>query len=48
MLALHLSRNADSQVEQVECAKPPRVSFLAALAELDQATPTLKGSDAWL
>jgi len=48
MLTLHLSRNAESQVERVECAKPPRVSFLAALAELDQATPTLKLSDAWL
>ena len=35
-------------MERVECAKPPRVSFLAALAELDQATPVLKGSDVWL
>lgn len=47
-IALHLSRNAESQVERVECAQQARVSFLAALAELDQAAPVLKLSDAWL
>jgi tetratricopeptide (TPR) repeat protein len=47
-IALHLSRNADSQVERVECAQQARVSFTAALAELDRAAPALKGSDAWL
>jgi len=47
-IALHLSRNAESQVERVECAQQARVSFMAALAELDRAAPTLKGSDAWL
>jgi hypothetical protein len=47
-IALHLSRNADSQVERVECAQQARVSFIAALVELDKAAPLLKGSDAWL
>jgi hypothetical protein len=47
-IALHLSRNADSQVERVECAQQARASFMAALAELDKATPMLKVSDAWL
>jgi hypothetical protein len=47
-IALHLSRNADSQVERVECAQQARISFMAALAELDKATPILKVSDAWL
>ena len=47
-IALHLSRNADSQAERVECAQQARVSFMAALAELDRATPVLKLSDAWL
>jgi hypothetical protein len=47
-IALHLSRNADSQVERVECAHQARASFMAALAELDKATPILKISDAWL
>ena len=47
-IALHLSRNADSQVERVECAQQARASFIAALAELDKATPILKISDAWL
>ncbi len=47
-IALHLSRNAESQVERVECAQQARVSFIAALAELDRATPVLKLSDAWL
>ena len=47
-IALHLSRNADSQVERVECAQQARVSFMAALAELDKAAPILKLSDAWL
>lgn len=47
-IALHLSRNADSQVERVECARQARVSFMAALAELDKAAPALKLGDAWL
>jgi hypothetical protein len=47
-IALHLSRNADSQVERVECAQQARASFMAALAELDKAAPTLKANDAWL
>jgi hypothetical protein len=47
-IALHLSRNADSQVERVECAQQARASFIVALAELDKAVPILKLSDAWL
>jgi hypothetical protein len=47
-IALHLSRNADSQVERVECAQQARASFIAALAELDKAAPILKANDAWL
>jgi len=47
-IALHLSRNADSQVERVECAQQARASFMAALAELDKAAPILKANDAWL
>ena len=47
-IALHLSRNANSQVERVECAQQARASFMAALAELDKAAPTLKANDAWL
>ena len=47
-IALHLSRNADSQVERVECAQQARASFMAALAELDKAAPMLKANDAWL
>ena len=47
-IALHLSRNADSQVERVECAQQARASFIAALAELDKAAPMLKANDAWL
>ena len=46
-IALHLSRNADSQVERVECAQQARASFIAALAELDKAAPILKANDAW-
>jgi len=46
-LALHLSRNADSQVERVERAHQARDSFTLALAELDKATPALKVNDAW-
>ena len=47
-IALHLSRNADSQVERVECAQQARASFMAALTELDKAAPMLKANDAWL
>ncbi len=47
-IALHLSRNADSQVERIECAQQARASFTAALTELNKATPMLKISDAWL
>ena len=47
-IALHLSRNADSQVERVECAQQARASFMAALAELDKAASILKVNDAWL
>lgn len=46
-LALHLSRNADAQVERVERAQQARDSFLSALAELDQAAPALKMQDPW-
>lgn len=47
-LALYLSRTAASQVQRVECAQRARVSFMAALAELDKAAPILKLRDAWL
>ena len=47
-IALHLSRNADSQVERVERAQQARTSFITALAELDKAAPILKANDAWL
>jgi hypothetical protein len=46
-LALHLSRNADSQTERVERAQHALDGFVSALAELDKAAPTLKVSDAW-
>ncbi|MGH2494863.1 MAG: hypothetical protein ACRDIV_09180 [Ktedonobacteraceae bacterium] len=46
-LALHLSRNADSQVERVERAQQARDSFISALTELDKAAPLLKMHDAW-
>ena len=47
-LALHLSLTAASQVQRVECAHRARVSFLTALAELEQAAPILELRDAWL
>jgi hypothetical protein len=47
-LALHLSRNADSQVERVERAQQAKDGFTSALAELDKAAPALKVNDAWL
>ncbi len=46
-LALHLSRNADSQVERVERAQQALDSFRSALTELDKAAPLLKMHDAW-
>ncbi len=46
-LALHLSHNADSQVERVERAQQARDGFSLAIAELDKATPALKVNDAW-
>lgn len=46
-LALHLSRTADSQTERVERAQQAQASFLSALAQLDRASPSLKGSEAW-
>ncbi len=39
---------ATSQMERVECAQQARISFMAALAELDKAALMLKASDAWL
>lgn len=47
-LALHLSRNADSQVERVERAQQAKDGFTTALTELDRASVTLKVNDAWL
>ncbi len=46
-LALHLSRNADSQVERVERAQQARDGFISACTELDKAAPSLKAHDAW-
>jgi hypothetical protein len=46
-LALHLSRNADSQVERVERAQQARDGFTLALAELNKAAPLLKVTNAW-
>jgi tetratricopeptide (TPR) repeat protein len=46
-LALHLSRNADSQVERVERAQQALNGFRSALAELDKATSLLKIQDVW-
>lgn len=47
-LALHLGLTAASQMQRVECAQRARVSFLAALAEREQAAPILKLRNAWL
>ena len=46
-LALHLSRNADSQVERVERAHQARDGFTLAIAELAKATPALKMNEVW-
>jgi hypothetical protein len=46
-LALHLSCNADAQVERVERAQQARDGFTLAIAELDQAAASLKAHDAW-
>lgn len=46
-LALHLSRNADSQAERVERAQQAFAGFTQALNELNNAVPALKGGDAW-
>ncbi|MFL5704385.1 MAG: hypothetical protein ACJ8AG_16335, partial [Ktedonobacteraceae bacterium] len=46
-LAIHLSRNADSQVERVERAHQARDGFTLALVELNKAAPALKMHDAW-
>jgi hypothetical protein len=46
-LALHLSRNADTQVERVERAHQARDSFTSAIAELDKAASSLKANEAW-
>jgi hypothetical protein len=46
-LALHLSRNADSQTERVERAQQAQASFLSALAQLNMASQSLKGEEAW-
>ncbi|HLG63642.1 MAG TPA: hypothetical protein VKY19_17000 [Ktedonosporobacter sp.] len=46
-LALHLSRNADSQTERIERAQQAYTGFTLALDELDKAAPALKGDDAW-
>jgi hypothetical protein len=46
-LALHLSRNADSQTERVERAQQAHESFMTALTQLDNATSALKADEAW-
>lgn len=46
-LALHLSHNADSQVERIERGQQARDGFTQALAELDKAVPALKLQDSW-
>lgn len=46
-LALHLSRNADSQAERVERAQQARDGFISALTQLDNAAANLKAGDAW-
>ncbi len=46
-LALHLSRNADSQAERVERAQQAREGFISALTQLDNAAANLKAGDAW-
>ncbi len=46
-LALHLSRNTDSQVERIERAQQARDGFTLALVELDKAVLVLKVTDAW-
>jgi hypothetical protein len=46
-IALHLSRNADAQVERVERAHQARDGFTLAIVELDKAAPALKANDTW-
>jgi hypothetical protein len=46
-LALHLSRNADSQAERVERAQQAREGFISALTQLEKAAANLKAGDAW-
>src|SRR6266851_2709914 len=46
-LALHLGRNADSQMERIERARQAQASFESALQHLEKADPALKASEAW-
>ena len=46
-LALHLGRNADSQMERIERARQAQASFESALQHLEKADPSLKASEAW-
>jgi hypothetical protein len=47
MRTLHLSRNADAQVERVERAHLLRAGLILALTELAKAAPVLKTQNAW-
>jgi hypothetical protein len=46
-LSLHLSSNAASHMERIECAQQAHDHFTSALMQLNNATPDLKQSDAW-
>jgi hypothetical protein len=46
-LALHLGRNADSQMERIERAQQALAGFASALQKLEKADPALKASEAW-
>src|SRR5260370_42291597 len=46
-LALHLGRNADSQMERIERARQAQVGFESALQQLEKADPALKAREEW-
>ena len=46
-LSLHLSSNAASQMERIECARQAHDNFASALTQLDNADPDIKGNVAW-
>lgn len=46
-LALHLSRNADSQIERIERVHQAEANFTAALTLLLRADAALKSGEAW-